>query len=160
MERIKIWTAIDRNRNKVVAFKISKDCNGNDAIICRQLIDEIKNNNKTKINIIATDGNYSYNKVINTKDIVLIDKDNKDNKDNNNNNNKLIIKKDCDRHIISKSETCLVEAWNSSLRGRFARFNRKTKSFSKSIKSVYNSVLMWVYRDELINNRLKYISYY
>ena len=53
-------------------------------------------------------------------------------------------------------ETCLVEAWNSSLRGRFARFNRKTKSFSKSIKSVYNTVLMWVYRDVYLQNIKRY----
>lgn len=152
MERIKIWTAIDRNRNKVVTFKISKDCNGNDAIVCRQLIDEIKNNNKTKINIIATDGNYSYNKVINTKDIVLIDKNNK-------NNNKLIIKKDCNKHIVSKSETCLVEAWNSSLRGTSAMFIRRTKCYAKSINSIYNGVLFWQHKDfikknirEIINN--------
>ena len=36
-------------------------------IICRLLLEEVKNNNNnnnTKIDIIATDGNYSYNKVI------------------------------------------------------------------------------------------------
>ena len=66
-ERIKIWIAVDRNRNKVVAYKISKANNSNDNIICRLLLEEVKNNNNnnTKIDIIATDGNYSYNKVIN-----------------------------------------------------------------------------------------------
>lgn len=32
---------------------------------------------------------------------------------------------DCNnKHIIDKSETCLVESYNSSLRGTFARFRR------------------------------------
>ena len=106
MERIKIWTAIDRNRNKVVVFELSINSNNNDSIICRRLLNKVRNvdnntyinnnninnidnknnkNNKNKeilIDIIATDGNYSYNKVINTKG----------------------INKDYNKHIISKSE--------------------------------------------------------
>ena len=119
MERVKVWTAVDRGRNKVITFKISKDSNRNDNIICRQLLEEIKgnnssnsvynsnnnnsinnnnnNNNVININIIATDGNYSYDKVINKG-----------------------YNKDCNKHIISKSETCLVESYNASLRGRLA----------------------------------------
>ena len=41
----------------------------------------------------------------------------------------------------NKSETCLVESYNGSLRDIFARFRRKTKAFSKSIKAVENSIL-------------------
>lgn len=136
-ERIKIWTTINRKRNKVIAFELSKDSNRNDNIVCRRLLNKIKNNNNTIIiNIIATDGNHSYNKVIN--------------KGYNN--------KDCNRHIISKSKTCLVECYNASPGGRFARFNRRTKSFSKSIISVYNTLLMWINRDILIENRRRYAS--
>ena len=29
-ERIKIWTTVDKGRNKIVTFKISKDSNNND----------------------------------------------------------------------------------------------------------------------------------
>ena len=163
MERIKIWTAIDRNRNKVVAFELSINSNNNDSIICRRLLNKVRNvdsntyinnnnnssisnnnidnkNNKNKeilIDIIATDGNYSYNKVINTKG----------------------TNKDCNRYIISKSETCLVEAWNSSLRGTSDMFIRRTKCYAKSIKSIYNGVLFWQHKDfikknirEIINN--------
>lgn len=72
------------------------------------------------INIIATDGNYSYDKVINSE-----------------------CNKDCKKHIISKSETCLVESYNSSIRDTFARFRRRTKCYSKSLKMVYYSMLMW-----------------
>ena len=81
-------------------------------------MEEIKNNNK--INIICTDGNYSYNKVINKG-----------------------YNKDCNKHIITKSETCLVESYNSSIRDTFARFRRRTKCYSKSIKMIYYSMLMW-----------------
>jgi hypothetical protein len=48
---------------------------------------------------------------------------------------------------------------NGSLRGRFARFNRKTKSFSKSYKGLYNAVFLWVNRDMLLENRVRYSSY-
>lgn len=36
-----------------------------------------------------------------------------------------------EKHIQSKSETCLVEAFNSSLRDMLARLNRRTKRISK-----------------------------
>ena len=150
MERVKVWTAVDRGRNKVIAFKISKDSNRNDNIICRQLLEEIKgnssnsinnnnnnnnnNNDIIKINIIATDGNYSYDKVINKG-----------------------YNKDCNKHIISKSETCLVESYNASLRGRLAMFNRRTKSYSKDFNSMNNAVFMWIHREFLMNNIRKYI---
>ena len=56
-------------------------------------------------------------------------------------------------------ETCLVEAWNSSLRGTSAMFIRRTKCYAKSIKSIYNGVLFWQHKDfikknirEIINN--------
>ena len=75
------------------------------------LLEEVKNNinnntnnnnndnNRIKIDIIATDGNYSYNKVINQGYNI-----------------------DCNKHIIDKRETSLVECYNGSLRGRLARF--------------------------------------
>ena len=100
-------------------------------------MEEVKNNNNTKIDIIATDGNYSYNKVINQGYNI-----------------------DCNKHIISKSETCLVESYNGSLRGRLARFNRRTKSYSKSFNNMYDAVYLWVNRDMLIKNRRKYCSYF
>ena len=90
-------------------------------------MEEIKNNNKIQIDIIATDGNYSYDKVINAG-----------------------YNKDCNKHIISKSETSLVECYNGSLRGRFARFNRKTKSYSKSFDGIENAVFLWINRNLLI----------
>ena len=91
---------------------------------------------------------------------ITINKDN--NKDNNNkddnnkykikhyNNNNRII--DCDTHIISKSETCLVESFNGSLRGRFARFNRRTKAYSKNFDNLKDAVFIWVNREQYLIN--------
>ena len=45
--------------------------------------------------------------------------------------------------MVTKAETSLVEAKNSSLRDMLARFNRKTKRYSKSITMMHYSVLLW-----------------
>lgn len=57
-------------------------------------------------------------------------------------------------HLITKSETCLIEAKNSSLRDNLARLNRKTKKYSKSLKMLELSVyLLLAYKlfGDLIN---------
>jgi hypothetical protein len=131
--------------------------------------------NKNNIDVIISDGNWNYHKLINCnhRKIVKVKKDKRgkflrDEKNNlikeiikkdyrNNNNNNIPL--DCDRHIIDKAETCLAETMNGSLRGRFARFNRRTKSYSKSYLGLYNAVLLWVNRDMLIENRIRYSSY-
>ncbi len=50
-------------------------------------------------------------------------------------------------HIASKSETCLVESFNSSLRDMLARLNRKTKRFSKCAEMLRLTVLMFYNQD-------------
>ncbi|GMO66370.1 MAG: hypothetical protein Ta2D_12460 [Rickettsiales bacterium] len=47
-------------------------------------------------------------------------------------------------YTVDKAETSLVECYNSSLRGRFSKFVRKTKAYSKSFDNLYNSVYMWI----------------
>jgi IS1 family transposase len=37
-------------------------------------------------------------------------------------------------HLITKKETHLIESFNSSIRDNLARFNRKSKRFSKTIE--------------------------
>ena len=37
-------------------------------------------------------------------------------------------------HTMTKSETHLIESSNSSIRDNLARFNRKTKRYSKSLE--------------------------
>lgn len=64
---------------------------------------------------------------------------------------------------MSKSETCLVESYNGSIRNTLARFKRKTRASSRSLKSVYNSIIIWMNKSEIKNkdNKLKeYISIY
>ena len=40
-------------------------------------------------------------------------------------------------HIKSKSETSLIECVNSRIRNYLARFNRRTKRYSKSIDMIF-----------------------
>jgi hypothetical protein len=61
---------VDRRKNKIVAFRISKNDDKIDSAVCRRLLnDVIYNNNsnyklKNKINVITTDGNWSYTRLI------------------------------------------------------------------------------------------------
>ena len=68
------------------------------------------------INIICTDGNYAYDECI-PENVT---------------------------HVITKSETCLVESYNSVLRAGLARLHRKTKYYSKSAKMLRLSVLLLI----------------
>ena len=72
--------------------------------------------------LYCTDGNYAYNKHI----------------------------KEPIKHVITKAETCLVEAYNSILRHCLARLQRKTKSYSKSVEMLRLSVVLLVNK---FNNR-------
>ncbi|WP_322497274.1 IS1 family transposase [Candidatus Cyrtobacter comes] len=76
--RIRIW--LDRNRNEIIAHYIGNGSAGS----AKEL--QVKHHN---IRIIATDGNYSYNKII-PKRI---------------------------KHIADKAGTCSIETKNPSLRG-------------------------------------------
>lgn len=40
-----------------------------------------------------------------------------------------------EQHTMTKSETHLIESSNSSIRDNLARFNRKSKRFSKNLYS-------------------------
>ena len=46
-------------------------------------------------------------------------------------------------HIRGKSETCLVESFNSYMRDMLARLNRKTKRFSKSLEMLRLTLVMF-----------------
>jgi insertion element IS1 protein InsB len=46
-------------------------------------------------------------------------------------------------HVASKSETCLVESFNSSLRDMLARLNRRTKRFSKCQEMLRLTLVMF-----------------
>ena len=66
---------------------------------------------------------------------------------------------DCNIHIVDKAETSLVESFNSSLRSNISSLHRKTKSFNKSFKSLYNSILIWTNKDMFIQNKEKYANF-
>ena len=48
-------------------------------------------------------------------------------------------------HTANKAETCLIEAKNSSIRDCLARFNRKTKRYSKSLLMMELSLYLWAF---------------
>jgi insertion element IS1 protein InsB len=48
-----------------------------------------------------------------------------------------------DRHVIDKAETSLVESKNSLIRLYLARFNRKTRRFSKAFDMIFVSLLIF-----------------
>lgn len=47
-----------------------------------------------------------------------------------------------EKHYMTKKETSLVESFNSLIRHYLARFNRKTKRYSKAIDMIKNSILL------------------
>ena len=75
------------------------------------------------IDIICTDGNYAYDECI-PKNITP---------------------------VIAKSETCLVESYNSVLRTGIARMHRRTKCYSKSAEMLRLSVQLLINK---FNSRL------
>ena len=56
-----------------------------------------------------------------------------------------------DKHCFTKKETALVESFNSLIRHYLARFNRKTKRYSKAIDMMYNSISMLFNKKLLIS---------
>jgi len=54
-----------------------------------------------------------------------------------------------DKHIMTKAETSLVESKNSLIRHYLARFNRKTKRYSKAIDMIQNSILLLFNKHEI-----------
>ena len=88
--------------------------------VLRKLINKIGENN---LKIVCTDGNFSYEE-------------------------ELGINADI-KHIVSKSETCLVESFNSVLRYYLARLQRRTKCYSKSLQMLELSVALLLKRETL-----------
>jgi hypothetical protein len=61
--------------------------------------------------------------------------------------------------LLSKSETCLIESYNSSLRDRLARLHRKSKAYGKSITILTISINLWANSEEILSNLDKYCGY-
>ena len=52
-----------------------------------------------------------------------------------------------EKHTMTKRETHLIESSNSSIRDNLARFNRKTKRFSKSLFALKDTLKLFIYKD-------------
>lgn len=55
-----------------------------------------------------------------------------------------------EQHVMTKSETHLIESSNSSIRDNLARFNRKTKRYSKSSEMLKISLDLFLYKDFIL----------
>lgn len=111
-EYTRIWTAVDRNRLKNVAFKIGNGDKSNFVELALEL------ESKYKITYLCTDKYKAY-----------------------------CYYKLADHHIQSKSETCLVESKNASLRDNLSRLNRRTKRFSKCLEMLRLTLIMFFNKD-------------
>ena len=56
-----------------------------------------------------------------------------------------------EQHVMTKRETHLIESSNSSIRDNLARFNRKTKRYSKSQEMLKISLELFFYKDFILN---------
>jgi len=56
-----------------------------------------------------------------------------------------------EQHTMTKSETHLIEASNSSFRDNLARFNRKTKRYSKSLEMLVITIELFLYKEFVIS---------
>ena len=54
-------------------------------------------------------------------------------------------------HIMSKAETHLIESSNSSIRDNLARFNRRSKQFSKTIEMLTITLEFFIKRDIIMS---------
>ena len=59
--------------------------------------------------------------------------------------------------LENKKRSLLIFLFDD-LRAKFAV--GKTKSYSKSFENLKQAVFMWIHRDLLIENRIRYSSYY
>jgi len=111
-----IWTAYSRKQKRVIAFEVS-----NEGIVsCRRIVKKAKNK-AGKVKRFYSDANSCYRETF-----------------------KRYYKKD--KLKITKSETHLIESSNSSIRDNLARFNRKTKRYTKSLEMLKITLNIFIHR--------------
>jgi IS1 family transposase len=129
----RVWLAVNRNERRIESCIVGTSDQVYASHCLIQTLTNCKDGNintsnpeyhiTNTIRYICTDGNYAYDKVIPNLCDTRITK-----------------------HIIDKAETCLVEAYNSSMRDRLARLGRRTKAYSKSKEMLELSLAIWVER--------------
>jgi insertion element IS1 protein InsB len=55
-------------------------------------------------------------------------------------------------HTMTKGQTRLIESSNSSIRDNLARFNRKTKRFSKTLEMLEITLNLFIHRALVLSN--------
>ena len=93
---------------------------GGKSSVLRKLINKIGENN---LKTVCTDGNFCYEEELGKNADI--------------------------KHIVSKSETCLVESFNSVLRYYLARLHKRTKCYSKSLQMLELSVALLLKKETL-----------
>ena len=58
------------------------------------------------------------------------------------------------KHCVTKAETSLVESKNSLIRHYLARFNRRTKRYSKAFDMIFNSLFILFHKSLLLTSIL------
>ena len=97
-----IWTAFSRHRNRVVAYHI-----GDKGVASAMAIYRLTKQAVGNIEIVYTDANSCYRLAFERHGVP-------------------------EPHTQTKAQTHLIEASNSSIRDNLARFNRRSKRFSKT----------------------------
>lgn len=54
-----------------------------------------------------------------------------------------------EKHTMTKRETHLIESSNSTIRDNLARFNRRTKRFSKTFLALDYTLKLFIYKNFL-----------
>ena len=106
--KVYVWLAVDRDRNKVVDFEVTTNREFGAYLPLAFRLERDYN-----INITCSDHYDVYGKY-----------------------------RIASKHYFTKSETSLVESFNSLIRHYLARFNRRTKRYSKALDMIYNSILI------------------
>jgi len=109
-----VWTALSRRLGKIVAFVISQTCGVSTAQLLYDKAEAIVN----KILFVYTDANSCYDKAFALRGL-------------------------SHKHFITKTQTHLIEATNSSIRDNLARFNRRSKRYSKSLDMLARTLILF-----------------
>ena len=133
IELDEIYTYVKKKTNRVAIWtaysrrqkRIVAFSIGNEGLKCAKRIYEKAKSLVGKISCIYTDANSCYSQVFKSIE---------------------------EQHIVTKSQTHLIESSNSSIRDNLARFNRRTKRFSKSLEMLKTTMNLFINR-HLFDNK-------
>jgi len=120
-----VWTALSRRTGKIVAFVISQICGIRygkfetvGSVETAQLLYDKAKAAVGEIAFVYTDANSCYDRAFALRGLT-------------------------EKHAITKSQTHQIEATNSSIRDNLARFNRKSKRYSKSLDMLARTLILF-----------------